>query len=82
MAYRDDQKTFEYFMVNGGINQIRTNIEMKINTRIQKKNSAVLLKNTITEQDCINQNWRDLISEINIILKNDDLELVHFNVDK
>ena len=82
MAYPNDDKLLDYYMVNGGVVQIRTNIEMKINTRIQKRTSKVLLKNIVSEQDCMNQSWRDLITEINVFLKKEDLELIHYNVDK
>ena len=82
MAYPNDDKLLDYYMVNGGVVQIRTNIEMKINTHIQKRTSKVLLKNIVSEHDCMNQNWRDLIAEINIFLKKEDLELIHYNVDK
>ena len=82
MGIANEEKTYPYYMVNGGVNQVRTNIDMNINTRIQKKSSKLLLKNVTSERDCINQDWRELVIEINNILRKDDLELIHFNVDK
>jgi hypothetical protein len=82
MGISNEEKTYPYYMVNGGINQIRTNIEMNINTRIQKRSSKLLLKNVAGDRDCINESWRDLVVEINEVLKKEDLELIHFNVDK
>jgi hypothetical protein len=73
---------YDYYMVHGGLVQIRTNIEMNIQTRIQKRSSKVQHKNTVSEHDCINSSWQDLVTEINNKLKKDDLELEHFNVDK
>jgi len=67
-------------MVNGGIVQLRTNIEMNINTRIQKRSSNVLHKNVVGEHECTNVSWKELV--INNMLKKDDLELLNFNVDK
>ena len=77
-----DEKFYTYYMVNGGLVQIRTNIEMNINSRIQKRTSKVQHKNIVSEHDCINDNWQDLVTEINNKLKKEDLELIHFNVDK
>ena len=54
-------------MVNGGIVQLRTNIEMNINTRIQKRSSNVLHKNVVGEHECMNVNWKELL--INNTLK-------------
>jgi hypothetical protein len=82
MGIANIEKTYPYYMVNGGIIQIRTNIEMNINTRIQKRSSKLLLKNTVGERDCINANWRELVIEINNKLKLEELELINFNVDK
>ena len=76
------EKKYDYYMVHGGLIQIRTNIDMNIQTRIQKKTSLALPKNVISEHDCIYDNWRDLITEINNKFKEEDLELIHFNVDK
>jgi hypothetical protein len=73
---------YDYYMVHGGLTQIRTNIEMNIPTRIQKRSSKVQHKNIVGEHDCINNSWQDLVTEINNKLKKDDLELEHFNVDK
>jgi hypothetical protein len=77
-----DEKVYNYYIVNGGITQIRTNIEMNIHTRIQKRTAKILHKNIVSEKECINENWQDLVAEINEKLKTDDLELIHFNVDK
>ena len=77
-----DEKFYDYYMVNGGLTQIRTNIEMNIQTRIQKRASKVQHKNIVSERECIYDNWKDLVTEINNKLKKDDLELEHFNVDK
>lgn len=77
-----DEKYYYYYMVNGGLVQIRTNIEMNINTRIQKRTSKVQHKNIVNEHDCVYDNWEDLVKEINNKLKKEDLELIHFNVDK
>jgi hypothetical protein len=82
METLNNEKLYNYYMVNGGIIQIRTNIEMNINTRIQKRSSKVLHKNTVSEHDCINENWKELVIEINNKLKKEELELLHFNVDK
>jgi len=82
MKILNDEKIHPYYMVNGGIGQIRTNIEMNINTRIQKRSSIVSVANVVGERDCINENWRELVVEINNTLKKEDLELIHFNVDK
>lgn len=73
---------YDYYMVHGGLVQIRTNIDMNIQTRIQKRSSKVQHKNIVSEHDCINSSWQELITEINNKLKKDDLELEHFNVDK
>ena len=77
-----DEKIHPYYMVNGGLVQIRTNIDMNIHTRIQKRTAKVLPKNVVGEKECINDNWHNLVNEINEILKKDDSELVHYNVDK
>lgn len=77
-----DEKLYNYYMVNGGLTQIRTNIDMNIHTRIQKRTSKILHENTVNEKSCINDKWQTLISEINDKLKKDDLELIHYNVDK
>jgi hypothetical protein len=78
----NDVKSYDYYMINGGLVQIRTNIDMNINSRIQKRTSKVLHNNIVNEHDCINANWKDLVIEINNKLKNEDLELIHFFVDK
>lgn len=77
-----DEKVYGYYMVNGGIKQIRMNIELNINTRFQKRSSKILHKNIVDENNCINESWRDLVVEINNILKKEDMELVNFNIDK
>jgi len=82
METLNNEKFYDYYMVNGGIVQIRTNIEMNINTRIQKRSSKVLHKNVVGEHECTNVNWKELVIEINNMLKKDDLELLNFNVDK
>ena len=82
MDIPNDEKFYEYYMVNGGLIQIRMNIEMNIQTRIQKRTSKVQHKNIVSERECIYNNWPDLITEVNNKLKKDDLELVHYNVDK
>ena len=76
------EKNYDYYMVHGGLIQIRTNIDMNIQTRIQKKTSKVQLKNVVNERDCIYDHWQDLVTEINNKFKIEDLELIHFNVDK
>ena len=76
------EKMHEYYMVHGGIKQIRMNIELNINTRFQKKTSSDLHKNMIGEHDCSNESWKDLVVEINQILRKEDLELIHYNIDK
>jgi hypothetical protein len=73
---------YDYYMVHGGLVQIRTNIAKNIQTRIQKRSSKVQHKNTVNEQECINGNWEDLLKEINKKLKKDKLELKLFDVDK
>ena len=77
-----NEVSYEYYMVHGGLKQIRTNIEMNIPTRIQKKSAKVQHKNIASETDCFNNSWKDLITDINDVLKKDDLELEHYNVDK
>ena len=77
-----DEVFYDYYMVHGGLKQVRTNIEMNIPSRIQKRSSKVQHKNIVSETDCINTSWKDLVTEINNKLKKDDLELEHFNVDK
>jgi hypothetical protein len=77
-----NEKFYDFYMVNGGLTQIRMNIEMNINTRIQKRSSKVQHKNIVSEKECIYDNWKDLVFEINNKLKKDDLELIHFFVDK
>jgi len=77
-----EEKFYSYYMINGGLVQIRTNIEMNINSRIQKRTSKIQHKNIVSERECVNDNWQDLVAEINEKLKKDDLELDHFNVDK
>jgi len=77
-----DEKFYTYYMVSGGLNQIRNNIEMNINSRIQKRTSKVHHKPIVNEQDCINDNWEDLVKEINKKLKKDHLEFSQFNVDE
>ena len=55
---------------------------MNIPTRIQKRSSKVQHKNIVNETDCLNNSWKDLVTEINVKLKKDYLDLDHFNVDK
>jgi len=73
---------YDYYMVHGGLVQIRTNIDKNIQTRIQKRSSKVQHKNIVNEQECINGNWEDLLKEINKKLKKEKLELKLFNVDQ
>ena len=82
MENPNDEQFYSYYMISGGLIQIRLNIEMNINTRIQKRTSKVLHKNIVSEKDCIDNNWKNLVAEINNKLKKDDLELIHFFVDK
>lgn len=77
-----EEKYYDYYMIHGGLSQVRMNIEMNINSRIQKRSSKIQHKNVVSEKDCINADWRDLVDEINAALKKDDLELINFNVDK
>ena len=82
MGTQENEKTYNYYMVKGGITQIRTNIDIGINTRIQKRSSNIQQKNIVGEHDCINSDWKELVLEINNVLKEEELELIHFNVDK
>jgi hypothetical protein len=77
-----EEKFYDYYMIHGGLAQVRINIEMNINSRIQKRSSKIQHKNTVSEKECVNANWQDLVNEINEALKKDDLELVNINVDK
>jgi hypothetical protein len=77
-----DEKSYLYYMVSGGLTQVRLNIEMNINTKIQKRTSKVQHKNIVNEKECINDKWQDLVTEINNKLKKDDLELIHYFVEK
>jgi hypothetical protein len=77
-----DEKVYDYYMVSGGIVQIRLNIEMNVHTRIQKRTSKIEHKNIVSEKECVNAKWQDLVAEINNKLKKDDMVLEHFNVDK
>jgi hypothetical protein len=78
----DDIQMYNYYMVSGGLKQVRLNIEMNIQTRIQKRTSKINHKNVVSETECINDSWQNLVTEINNGLKKYDLELEHFNVDK
>ena len=75
------EKSYTYYMVSGGLTQIRLNIEMNIHTRIQKRTAKVRHKNIVNEKECIYDNWKDLVAEINTRLKKDEMEMEHYNVD-
>jgi hypothetical protein len=78
----NDEKVYSYYMINGGLNQIKLNIDMNISTRIQKRTAKIQHANIVSARECINNNWQNLVTEINTNLQKEDLELVHFNVDK
>jgi len=82
MENLNEEKFYDYYMINGGLTQVRLNIEMNISSRIQKRASKIEHKNIVSERECINNSWQVLVTEINQNLKKDDLELIHFNVDK
>jgi hypothetical protein len=82
MSNIPDEKFYTFYMINGGLVQIRLNIEMNIQTRVQKRTSKIQHKNLVSEKECLNENWKALIEDVNNSLKQDCLELVHFNVDK
>jgi hypothetical protein len=77
-----DEKNYTYYMISGGLKQIRINLDMDISTRIQKRISKLKHDNMVSERECVNEKWQDLVAEINAKLQKEDKELIHFNVDK